>query len=134
MADTLTFDLVSPAKKLASFTTTQVVIPSAAGDMTAMPGHAPAVTTLRPGLVRAFAPDGEKAYVVIGGFAEISAESVTILAEEAEPREAVDEGKLAARIEKQAALVASLEEGSDSRRAAESRLNDLRNLKAVLRA
>lgn len=134
MADSLTFDLVSPAKKLASFTVSQVVIPSAAGDMTAMPGHAPTIATLRPGLVRAFTAEGEKVYLVVGGFAEISGDSVTVLAEEAEPRENVDAARIADLIAKQEALVATLEEGTDARRGAETRLNDLRNLEIVLRA
>lgn len=134
MADSLTFDLVSPAKKLASFTVSQVVIPSAAGDMTAMPGHAPTVATLRPGLVRAFTAEGEKVFLVIGGFAEISNTSVTVLAEEAEPRETAGPERVAALIEKQEKLVASLEADSEARLGAEARLNDLRNLEIVLRA
>ncbi len=134
MADSLTFDLVSPAKKLASFPASQVVIPAAAGDMTAMPGHALAVTTLRPGLVRAFSAEGEKAYLVIGGFAEISGEGVTVLAEEAEPRETADAARVADLVGRQEKLVSTLEEGSEARRLAEARLVDLRNLEIVLRA
>ena len=134
MADSLTFDLVSPARKLASFPVSQVVIPSAAGDMTAMPGHAPTVATLRPGLVRAFSAEGEKAYLVIGGFAEISGDGVTVLAEEAEPREGFDAARVADLVAKQEKLAASLEDGSDARRAAEARLNDLRNLEILVRA
>ena len=85
MADTLQFDLVSPERKLASARVREVQIPAADGDLTAMPDHAPLITTLRPGILRAIGPDGEQAYVVTGGFAEISAETTSVLAERAVP-------------------------------------------------
>lgn len=52
-----------------------------------MEGHAPTITTLRPGILRAVASDGTKSYVVTGGFAEINATGVTVLAERAVPVE-----------------------------------------------
>lgn len=81
------FDLVSPERRLASVQATEVQIPGADGDLTAMEGHAPTITTLRPGILRAVASDGTKAYVVTGGFAEINATGVTVLAERAVPIE-----------------------------------------------
>ena len=85
MADTLQFDLVSPERKLASARVREVQIPAADGDLTAMADHAPLITTLRPGILRVIGPEGEQAYVVTGGFAEISAESTSVLAERAVP-------------------------------------------------
>ena len=85
MAGNLQFDLVSPERRLASVQASEVQIPGADGDLTAMEGHAPTITTLRPGILRAVAADGVKAYVVTGGFAEISATGVSILAEQAVP-------------------------------------------------
>lgn len=79
------FDLVSPERRLASFQATEVQIPGAMGDLTAMEGHAATITSLRPGVLRVVASDGMKAYVVTGGFAEISATGVTVLAEQAVP-------------------------------------------------
>ncbi|WP_225028934.1 F0F1 ATP synthase subunit epsilon [Xinfangfangia pollutisoli] len=87
MAGHLQFDLVSPERRLASLTATEVQIPGADGDLTAMEGHAPTITTLRPGVLKAIAAEGTKAYVVTGGFAEISATGVSILAERAVPVE-----------------------------------------------
>ena len=58
-------------------------IPGADGDLTAMEGHAPTITTLRPGILKAVSSEGTKAYVVTGGFAEISATGVSVLAERA---------------------------------------------------
>ncbi|WP_300036469.1 F0F1 ATP synthase subunit epsilon [uncultured Roseobacter sp.] len=86
MADTVQFDLVSPERRLASAQVTAVQIPGADGDMTAMAGHAPTITTLRPGVLSAEGPDGTTDYVVTGGFAEISAEGISVLAERAIPK------------------------------------------------
>ena len=87
MAGHLQFDLVSPERKLASVTATEVQIPGADGDLTAMEGHAPTITTLRPGILKALGAEGTKSYVVTGGFAEISATGVSVLAERAVPVE-----------------------------------------------
>ena len=80
------FDLVSPERRLASVEATEVQIPGADGDMTAMAGHAPTITTLRPGILRVSHAGGADEYVVTGGFAEITGEGVTVLAEQALPR------------------------------------------------
>ncbi|MEH6519889.1 F0F1 ATP synthase subunit epsilon [Sulfitobacter sp.] len=83
MADTMQFDLVSPERRLASAQVASVQIPGADGDMTAMPDHAPTITTLRPGILTVDGPDGQSQYVVTGGFAEITATGVSVLAERA---------------------------------------------------
>ncbi|GAA6163925.1 F0F1 ATP synthase subunit epsilon [Pelagimonas sp. KU-00592-HH] len=85
MANTMQFDLVSPERSLASFQVTAVQIPGADGDMTAMPDHAPTITTLRPGVLSVEGPEGSAQYAVTGGFAEISAEGTSVLAEKAMP-------------------------------------------------
>ena len=85
MAATLQFDLVTPERRLASVAASEVQIPGVDGDMTAMEGHAPTITTLRPGVLRAMSAEGIKSYVVTGGFAEITATGVTVLAERAVP-------------------------------------------------
>ncbi len=85
MADTMQFDLVSPERSLASMPATAVKLPGSEGDMTAMPDHAPVITTLRPGIVRVEGPDGESEFMVTGGFAEINATSTSVLAERAMP-------------------------------------------------
>ena len=87
MADTMQFDLVSPERRLASAQVASVQIPGADGDMTAMPDHAPTITTLRPGLLTVDGPDGQSQYVVTGGFAEITATGVSVLAERALAKE-----------------------------------------------
>ncbi len=90
MADTMQFDLVSPERSLVSVSVREVRLPGSEGDLTAMPGHAPAIVTLRPGMVTLVAADGsESEFAVTGGFVEINAEFVTLLAERGHPREEV---------------------------------------------
>ncbi|MDP2737549.1 MAG: F0F1 ATP synthase subunit epsilon, partial [Pseudorhodobacter sp.] len=88
------FDLVSPEQSLASVQATEVQIPGAEGDLTAMEGHTPTITTLRPGILRASGPSGVSAYVVTEGFAEITATSVSVLAERAVKLEDVTSAEL----------------------------------------
>ena len=85
MAGTLQFDLVSPERRLASVQATEVQIPGADGDMTAMADHAPVITTLRPGVLKVVAANSTLSYAVTGGFAEISATGASVLAEAAVP-------------------------------------------------
>ncbi|NVO54359.1 F0F1 ATP synthase subunit epsilon [Rhodobacteraceae bacterium B1Z28] len=85
MANTMQFDLVSPERSLASLEASAVQIPGADGDMTAMPDHAPTITTLRPGLLKVEAPEGSSEYLVTGGFAQINGDGLSVLAEKAIP-------------------------------------------------
>jgi F-type H+-transporting ATPase subunit epsilon len=78
------FDLVSPERRLMQAEVTSVQIPGADGDMTAMPNHAPLITTLRPGILRVETTSGTEEFVVTGGFAELG-EGVSVLAENALP-------------------------------------------------
>ncbi len=99
MADTMQFDLVSPERSLASLQVNAVQIPGAEGDMTAMPMHAPTITTLRPGVLRVESSQGNSEYVVTGGFAEISAEALSVLAERAIPMDEMTRAHLDELIE-----------------------------------
>jgi len=86
MAETVQFDLVSPERLLLSVQAAEVHIPGADGDLTAMANHMPLITTLRPGVLKVSGPEGDKEFVVTGGFAEINPEGVSVLAERAIPR------------------------------------------------
>lgn len=80
-------DLVSPEKKLASMEAEIVGLPGSDGDFAAMPGHVPTATSLRPGVVTIKSGNDTTEYLVAGGFAEITADSVSILAEYAAIRD-----------------------------------------------
>jgi F-type H+-transporting ATPase subunit epsilon len=85
MAEMMQFDLVSPERKLASVQARAVQIPGTDGDLTAMPQHAPTITTLRPGVLVVEGASGESRFVVTGGFAEITPTATAVLAERAYP-------------------------------------------------
>ena len=87
MADTMQFDLVSPERSLVSVAAREVRLPGTDGDLTAMPGHAPTIVTLRPGMVTVIDGAGNATeFAVTGGFVEINADSVSLLAERGHPR------------------------------------------------
>lgn len=92
MADTMQFDLVSPERSLVSVPVREVRLPGNDGDLTAMPGHAPTIVTLRPGLVTVVAENGtETEFAVTGGFVEIGPDSISLLAERGHPREEISQ-------------------------------------------
>jgi F-type H+-transporting ATPase subunit epsilon len=93
------FELVSPERLLLSEPARLVVIPGEDGDFGVLPGHSPFVSTLRPGTIAIF-KDGkvERRIFVAGGFAEVTPERCTVLAEEAQPLEDIDRGALEERI------------------------------------
>jgi len=92
---TFQFDLVSPEKLLISGEVTQVDVPGSEGDFGVLAGHAPMVTTLRPGILVVYRDGGELRVVVNGGFAEVSPTGMTVLADMAVPRDEFDPTVLA---------------------------------------
>jgi F-type H+-transporting ATPase subunit epsilon len=109
---TFHFDLVSPEKLLFSGDVEQVDVPGIEGDFGVLAGHAPYVATLRPGILTVQAGGGEQKIVVLGGFAEVSAEGLTVLADVAEAVEDIDRGMIAARIGEMEQSIAKMEPGS----------------------
>ena len=84
MADTFTFELVSPERLLISEDVESVVVPGSEGDFQVLANHAPVLSTLRAGLLDVVLPDGkERRIFVRGGFAEAGPESLTVLAQTA---------------------------------------------------
>ena len=128
MAETMQFDLVAPERRIASERATQVQIPGFEGDLTAMPDHAPLITTLRPGILRSVSAEGTKEYVVTGGFAEINATGVSVLAERAIPVAEVD-AKLMDQLVADASEATAVAVDKDS---ADKAMADLLSLKAAL--
>ena len=87
MADTMQFDLVSPERNLVSVPAREVRLPGIDGDLSAMPGHAATIVTLRPGMVTVVDGSGNATeFCVTGGFAEITGDSVSLLAERGHAR------------------------------------------------
>jgi F-type H+-transporting ATPase subunit epsilon len=94
----LHFEFVSPERVLFSGDVDQVDLPGSEGDMGILPGHAPLVTTLRPGIVTIFREGRREPIVVIGGFAEMSPAGLTVLADHAVARADFDLAHLASEI------------------------------------
>ena len=91
MADQIQFELVSPERLLLSEPVEMVVVPGVEGDFGVLPGHAPLVSTVRPGVIAVF--EGGKVVqriFVARGFAEVTAERCTVLAEQAMPVADID--------------------------------------------
>ena len=130
MADTMQFDLVSPERSLASVQASEVQIPGADGDLTAMPGHMPLVTTLRPGVIKVNGPDGAQDFLVTGGFVEVSAEGTSVLAERATPMAEAKAADLDPLIE--AAQAAASEASGALRDMADKQLADLQALREAV--
>ena len=107
------FELVSPEKLVFSGDVEQVDVPGAEGDFGVLAGHAPFVTTLRPGILTVHAADGEKKIVVLGGFAEVSADGLTVLADVAEAAQDIDREALAERIRDMEARIQKMEAGNE---------------------
>src|SRR5919112_5081639 len=85
---TFTFELVSPERILFSGSVDAVILPASEGDMTVLAGHAPMMTALKTGfLVITDTPGNGRRVLVRGGFADINATGLTVLAERALPAE-----------------------------------------------
>ena len=96
---TFRFELVSPERVLMSEDVQQVVLPGTDGDFAVLVGHAPFVSTLRPGVLDVTTADGRKRLLVKGGFAEVDPARLTVLAEQAYDVANLDPGKLAKELE-----------------------------------
>jgi len=94
----LHLEFVSPERVLFSGDVDQVDLPGAEGDMGILAGHAPLVTTLRPGIVTIINGSTKVLVVVIGGFAEVGPSGLTVLADRAVAREDFDTATLASEI------------------------------------
>lgn len=91
MADKFEFELVSPEKLLASVSAEMVVVPGAEGDFGVLAGHSPMISGVRPGVIAIY--EGDKIVdriFVAGGFAEVTAERCTVLAEQAQKVSEID--------------------------------------------
>jgi F-type H+-transporting ATPase subunit epsilon len=101
MADKLRFDLVSPERSLRSGEVHMVVVPGSEGDFGVLAGHAPFMSTIRPGAIQVFAEaDAAPARIFIdGGFAEVNETGLTILAETAMPVEELDPETIARELQ-----------------------------------
>ena len=95
MADKTQFELVSPERLLISKAVDMVVVPGTEGDFGVLPDHAPLISSVRAGVIAVF--EGGQVtdrIFVAGGFAEVTGERCTVLAEQAVPLAELDRGQI----------------------------------------
>jgi F-type H+-transporting ATPase subunit epsilon len=129
---TFPFELVAPERVLFSGDVEAVMLPGTEGDMTVLPGHAPVMTALKTGflVITNHKGDGERV-LVRGGFADISANGVTVLAERALPVEDLTPEVIDREI-LQAELARDASEDFSAKQAADAAIAQLREARATL--
>jgi F-type H+-transporting ATPase subunit epsilon len=124
------FELVSPERVLFSGDVNSVVVPASEGDITVLANHAPFMSAVRPGVVTV---DGGKRLFVRGGFVDVNAAGLTLLAEQAVAVEDIDRDKLAAELKAAEEDLRSAV-GDDLREAASERLASLSAMMSAIRS
>lgn len=133
MADKVTFELVSPDRLVLSVDADMVTLPGIEGDMGILPGHAPLISALRAGVIEVEGAGSEADRVfVAGGFAEVAADRLTVLAEDAVAVADLDRAGLEQRIKD---AREDLEDAKDDeeRRQVEARLTLLEDMLGAAR-
>jgi len=132
MSERVAFDLVTPERLLFSGEADMVVVPGSEGDFGVLPGHAPVISSLRPGALEIY--EGDKAterYFVDGGYAEVVADRLTVVAEKAVPVAELDREVLEQRIRNAEEDLAEATD-DEAQRKAQEHIDYLRDLLATL--
>ena len=124
---TFQFELVSPEKIAFSGEVDQVDVPGAEGDFGVLAGHAPLIALIRPGIMTVYAAGEQTRIVVLGGFAEIGPDGLTVLAEVATSVEELDRASLQKQISDIEQGIKQMAQGSELDREI-TRLDHLRAL------
>ena len=97
--DKVTFELASPEALLVSTAVDMVVVPGAEGDFGVLPGHAPFISEVRPGVIDIYQGDRiDERVFVSDGFAEVNERRCTVLSSEAYPLEDLDRAEVEERL------------------------------------
>src|SRR5437867_6787291 len=100
MPDRVQFELVTPERLIVSTEVDMVVVPGSEGNFGVLPGHAPLISTIRPGTVDLYQGRtiSERIFVV-GGIAEVTPTRCTVLADEAMSPDSLDRAALEAELQ-----------------------------------
>ena len=131
MPDAFHFDLVSPERMVFSGEVEQVDVPGVEGDFGVLAHHAPLIAMIKPGILTVRGAGETQRIVVVGGFAEVNEQGLTVLADMAMPVEDFDRASLASQIKDTEEDVADATEDSE-RDAAREKLEQLKALDAAL--
>src|SRR6516164_9912938 len=100
MPDRLQFELVTPERLLLSEMVEMVVVPGTEGNFGVLPGHAPLISTIRPGMIEIY--EGQtvtRQIFIVSGIAEVTPERCTILADEAVSPDTLDRGSIESNLQ-----------------------------------
>jgi F-type H+-transporting ATPase subunit epsilon len=111
MAEKLQFELVSPEKLLLSEAVEMVVVPGGEGNFGVLPGHALLISTVRPGVIDVYENNAvTERMFVSGGFAEVTPERCTVLADEVVPLSSLDRADIEQQVKVLESTAASLKD------------------------
>jgi F-type H+-transporting ATPase subunit epsilon len=100
MADTFKFELITPERMIMSEDAQRVVVPGMEGEFTVLPSHAPVISALRPGIIDVALADQRVVRMFVkGGFAEVDAGSLTVLAQNALAVETMNQATVASELQ-----------------------------------
>ena len=100
MADLVNFELVTPERLLLSEAVEMVVVPGTEGNFGVLPGHAPLISSIRPGTIDIYAGQTvTRRIFVVSGIAEVTPERCTVLADEAIPPDELDRGTIESELQ-----------------------------------
>ena len=117
-SNTVEFELVSPERLLKSEPVEMVVVPGTEGDFGVLPGHSLLISAVRPGVIDIHEGGAVKERIfVAGGFAEVSPERCTVLAEEAQPVDDIDRDAAEKRLEDAKQALSEADEAEDGDKA-----------------
>ncbi len=131
MADKLNFALVSPERELFHGDVDHVVVPGSEGEFGVSPNHAPVMSVVKAGALRVFNEGSERRIFVNGGFADVTPEGLTLLAEDAVDLADVDLAQLEQQI-KDAQEDLRDANGEELRNGAQRALERLEGIRAAM--
>ncbi len=114
---TFHFELVSPQSTAFSGEVDQVDVPGSEGDFGVLAGHAPMISLIRPGVMKVTVAGETTEIVVLGGFAEVGPDGLTVLADVATSVEDLDRASLQQQIGKMEQDIKEMSQGSGLDRA-----------------
>ncbi|HAE93658.1 MULTISPECIES: F0F1 ATP synthase subunit epsilon [Hyphomonas] len=133
MANKLHFSLVSPARELFSGEVDHVIAPGSEGEFGVLANHAPFMTTLKNGVVRVLEGNDVKMRIFVrGGFADVTPEGLTILAEEARMLDKLKVEDVQKELEETHLKIQSLDKEDSTRLTLQEHYDYLESLKAAM--
>jgi F-type H+-transporting ATPase subunit epsilon len=131
MTDKLSFALVSPERELFHGPVDHVVVPGSEGEFGVSPNHAPVMSVIKPGALKVMNDGQVRRIFVNGGFADVTPDGLTVLAEDAVDLADIEPGQLEQDLKNAGDDVRDAA-GEPQREAAQRKLARLEGIKAAM--